>query len=87
MYILEHGEDGPPAAEAWEMSITEADKALTQRQTRSQTGETPKTGGAGYPTIVYSHVHSNTPPPPECWEHESVMCKVECRYSCTHSRI
>ena len=26
------------------------------------------------PTIV----HSNIPPPLECWEHESVMCNVEC---------
>ena len=38
MYILEHGEGGPPAAEAWEMIIAEARKCVTQ--TRSQTGET-----------------------------------------------
>jgi hypothetical protein len=35
--ILEHGEGGPPAAEAWEMIIAEARKSVTQ--TRSQTGE------------------------------------------------
>ena len=39
MYILEHGEGGPPAAEAWEMIIAEARKCVTQ--TRSQTGEDP----------------------------------------------
>ena len=39
MYIYEHGEVGPPVADAWEMIITEAGKSRVQK--RSQTGEGP----------------------------------------------
>ena len=54
MYILEHGEDGPPTAEEWEMIIALARKSVTQ--TRSQTGET-QTG------ILLKYT-----PSPQSWE-------------------
>ena len=55
MYIHEHGEDGPPTAEEWEMIIAIVTrKSVTQ--TRSQTRET-QTG------ILLKYT-----PSPQSWE-------------------